>query len=45
LISSGFTVEGGAQELLEQGAAGFLQKPFDLEQLSEAIHDARVPGG
>lgn len=43
LISSGFTVEGAAQELLDQGAVGFLQKPFDLEQLAEAIHRAR-PG-
>ncbi len=41
LISSGFTVEGGAQALLNQGAAGFLQKPFALERLAEAIERAR----
>ena len=45
LISSGFTAEGGAQELLDEGAAGFLQKPFDLEQLSDAIHDAHARVG
>jgi CheY-like chemotaxis protein len=41
LISSGFTVEGGAQTLLTHGAAGFLQKPFALERLAEAIEHAR----
>ncbi len=44
LISSGFTVEGGAQELLEQGAVGFLQKPFDLGRLSEALRAATDEG-
>jgi two-component system cell cycle sensor histidine kinase/response regulator CckA len=37
LLSSGYSVDGQAIELLERGCAGFLQKPFTLEELSKKI--------
>jgi nitrogen-specific signal transduction histidine kinase len=39
LIASGYSVEGDASALLERGALGFLQKPFNLEQLSEKLQE------
>ena len=40
LICSGYAANGPAKELLEQGAAGFVPKPFDLGTLSNALEDA-----
>ena len=40
LICSGYAANGPAKELLKQGAAGFVPKPFDLETLSNALEDA-----
>ena len=40
LICSGYSANGPAKELLDQGAAGFVPKPFDLETLSNALEDA-----
>ncbi len=37
LLSSGYSVDGQAQKLLERGCRGFLQKPFRLEELSQRI--------
>ncbi len=37
LISSGYGRDEQITELLESGCKGFLQKPFDLEELSESI--------
>ena len=34
LLSSGYTLNGDAQKLLEGGCSGFIQKPFNLMQLS-----------
>ena len=39
LLSSGYSVDGEATEILERGCDGFIQKPFDLEQLSRSIRD------
>ena len=39
ILSSGYSVEGQAQSLLERGGAGFLQKPYNLNQLSRKIKD------
>jgi two-component system, cell cycle sensor histidine kinase and response regulator CckA len=41
LLSSGFSVDGQAQELLDRGCNGFIQKPFDLAALSEKILSLR----
>jgi two-component system cell cycle sensor histidine kinase/response regulator CckA len=34
LLSSGYSIEGQAQEIMERGCNGFIQKPFDVKQLS-----------
>ena len=40
LLMSGFSQDGKASDILKGGALGFLQKPFDIKQLSEAINNA-----
>ncbi len=37
LLSSGYSINGQASRILEQGCDGFIQKPFTLSQLSEKI--------
>ena len=37
LLSSGYSVDGQAIELLERGCDGFMQKPFTMEELSRKI--------
>ncbi|MBN1847147.1 MAG: MEDS domain-containing protein [Deltaproteobacteria bacterium] len=37
LLSSGYSIEGEAQEILKRGCNGFIQKPFGMEQLSQKI--------
>lgn len=40
LLSSGYTLDGQAQEILDRGCQGFIQKPFDLKALSRKIRQA-----
>jgi nitrogen-specific signal transduction histidine kinase/CheY-like chemotaxis protein len=37
LLSSGYSINGQATEILERGCNGFIQKPFNVSQLSQAI--------
>lgn len=37
LLSSGYSVNGQARKILERGCNGFLQKPFYIWELSQAI--------
>ncbi len=37
LLSSGYSVEGQASEILRRGCDGFIQKPFHMGQLSQSI--------
>jgi CheY-like chemotaxis protein len=37
LLSSGYSVEGQAAEILGRGCDGFIQKPFSISQLSKGI--------
>ena len=37
LISSGYSQNGKANEIIEEGALGFIQKPFRLSELSKII--------
>ncbi|MDY6839297.1 MAG: response regulator [Thermodesulfobacteriota bacterium] len=37
LLSSGFSIDGDATEILERGCNGFIQKPFTMRQLSQKI--------
>ncbi len=39
LLSSGYSVEGQAAEIMERGCDGFVQKPFNLNQLSGKIRE------
>ena len=39
LLSSGYSVDWQATEIIERGCNGFIQKPFDLETLSQSIHE------
>jgi len=37
LLSSGYSIEGQAKEIMERGCDGFLQKPFRIDELSKKI--------
>jgi len=39
LLSSGYSQNGQAAEILDKGCNGFIQKPFTLEQISQKIYD------
>jgi len=39
LLSSGYSIDGQAKEILKRGCNGFLQKPFTLGELSKAIRE------
>lgn len=40
LLSSGYSLNGMAKDIMDQGAKGFLQKPFRLDDLSQRIKEA-----
>jgi CheY-like chemotaxis protein len=37
LLSSGYSINGQASEIMNRGCDGFIQKPFNVEQLSMKI--------
>ncbi|MCG6536528.1 MAG: response regulator, partial [Syntrophales bacterium LBB04] len=37
LLSSGYSLDAKVSQIIKQGACGFIQKPFDMEQLSQSI--------
>jgi two-component system cell cycle sensor histidine kinase/response regulator CckA len=39
LLSSGFPIDGEAGEILKRGCDGFVQKPFKMKELSQAIRE------
>jgi len=39
LLSSGYSIDGQAQEILDRGCNGFLQKPFQLSGLSRKLRE------
>ena len=39
ILSSGYSIDGQAQEIMERGCDGFIQKPFDVKKLSRKIRD------
>jgi len=39
ILSSGYSLEGQAQRILDRGCNGFIQKPFNLKQLSLKIRE------
>jgi CheY-like chemotaxis protein len=44
LLSSGFSINGQASEILNRGCNGFIQKPFNLQNLSQNLR-AILEGG
>jgi len=40
VISSGFSQEGAAQQIIDEGVRGFVQKPYRLSELSEVVQSA-----
>jgi len=39
ILSSGYSLNGEAKTIMDRGCAGFLQKPFQLAQLSQKVRD------
>jgi PAS domain S-box-containing protein len=39
LLSSGYSVDGEAQTIMDRGCNGFLQKPFQIEKLSQKVKE------
>jgi len=39
LLSSGYSQNGQASAIIKTGAAGFIQKPFGLNELSQKLRD------
>lgn len=39
LLSSGYSIDGQAREILERGCNGFIQKPFNMKELSKKIRE------
>ncbi len=39
LLSSGYSIDGRASEIMDRGCNGFIQKPFNIKQLSRKIRD------
>jgi CheY-like chemotaxis protein len=37
LLSSGYSINGQASQIMERGCDGFIQKPFNLQQLSTKL--------
>ncbi|MFO8166082.1 MAG: response regulator, partial [Desulfatiglandales bacterium] len=37
LLSSGYSIDGQAREILKRGCDGFIQKPFTIKELSKEI--------
>ena len=37
LLASGYSIDGEAREILDEGMAGFIQKPFQQQKLVEMI--------
>jgi CheY-like chemotaxis protein len=39
LLSSGYSIDGEANEILKRGCNGFIQKPFRLSDLSQKLRE------
>jgi len=40
LLSSGYSLDGAAREVMSDGAKGFIQKPFLISELESAVAQA-----
>ena len=39
LLSSGYSLEGRATEIMDRGCNGFIQKPFKMKELSQKLRE------
>jgi DNA-binding NarL/FixJ family response regulator len=39
LLSSGYSIDGQASEIIKRGCDGFIQKPFDLKKISKKVRE------
>ena len=39
LLSSGYSLDGQATDILNRGCNGFIQKPYNLKELSQKIRE------
>jgi CheY-like chemotaxis protein len=39
LLSSGYSINGEAGEILDRGCDGFIQKPFNIKELSRKLRE------
>ena len=37
LLSSGYSIDGQATEIMDRGCNGFIQKPFKMKELSQKL--------
>ncbi|MCB2147347.1 MAG: response regulator [Deltaproteobacteria bacterium] len=44
ILSSGYSIEGQAASILKKGCDGFIQKPYNLNQLAQKIKEILVRG-
>ncbi|MEE4351762.1 MAG: response regulator [Desulfatiglans sp.] len=44
ILSSGYSIEGQAKEIMDRGCSGFIQKPFAMEELSRMVSEALDEG-
>ena len=44
LLSTGYSITGQAEEILSRGCSGFIQKPFNINQLSAKIREVLTGG-
>jgi PAS domain S-box-containing protein len=40
IVSSGFSIDSEARKVINEGALGFIQKPFGMNELSQVVKDA-----
>lgn len=45
LLSSGYSINGQATQILQRGCDGFIQKPFNMNQLAEKIQRVLTSSG
>lgn len=43
ILSSGYSLQGEVQEVMEMGCIGFIQKPYNFAEFSKAVHQALTP--
>jgi CheY-like chemotaxis protein len=39
VLSSGYSINGQASEIMQRGCNGFIQKPFNIQELSQKIQE------